>query len=163
MGGLQRNPLKGLPVPGVGMSLSNSHFSNLTYRWFSQSLSRAWCICSEYWVGLSENYNVIKINYNKPVQHIFKHIINKMLEGCGGIAESEEHNQVFKLPIAGLKHGFPLILPIYGLDLILKKSLKIFYVWSKELGIFCPVSGLGTSLKSQTSAQAVRCGKRHLS
>lgn len=45
--------------------------------------------------------------YNTLLQHI-----NKVLECSRGIVEFEEHSQVFKLPIAGLKCGLDLFINI---------------------------------------------------
>ncbi len=43
------------------------------------------------------------------IDYVSQHVINECLENRGGVGQPEGHNQIFKVPPGGIKHGFPLI------------------------------------------------------
>jgi hypothetical protein len=57
--------------------------------------------------GITIDQNVVEIGRNKVVEEGSENIVDKMLEGGGGIARSKRHDQGFEKSVTGTKSRFP--------------------------------------------------------
>ena len=57
--------------------------------------------------GVDED--VVEVHNDTDVQHVSKDGVNKLLECCGSVSETEGHYQPFIRPIAGAESCFPLV------------------------------------------------------
>jgi len=59
--------------------------------------------------GVREDEDVIKINNAEDIEEVMETIVGISLERCGSIGETERHDEIFEVTIAGTEGGFVLI------------------------------------------------------
>ncbi len=58
---------------------------------------------------LGEDQDVVKVNKNKPIDHVSKHAVDECLEDRRGVRKAKRHDQLFKMPGMGVKGGLPFV------------------------------------------------------
>jgi len=59
--------------------------------------------------GVREDEDVIKINNAEDIEEVTETIVGISLERCGSIGETERHDEIFEVTVAGTESGFVLI------------------------------------------------------
>jgi hypothetical protein len=64
--------------------------------------------------GLCEDEDVVNVDaYDALENQILEDLIHHGLERCRGVGQSEAHDEWFKEPVIGAKHGLPLVAFLY--------------------------------------------------
>lgn len=59
--------------------------------------------------SIQKDEDVVEVDGAEPIEEGAEGVVHEVLEGCGGVCETERHDRVFEVAVTTAESGFPLI------------------------------------------------------